>query len=116
MADWLGAAGFEPRPGSCFAIPREADRSAIRCEVLAADPPYRLSYTWREEVDGNRASGRDSVVTFELSPMGPDRTRLRIVHRIAALASRHRHLVAPRSISRTMAVARHREAPLRLAA
>ncbi len=109
VADWLGSAGFEARAMPRFAIPPEADRPAIDCEILTADPPDRLSYAWRED------AGQDSVVTFELSPAGPDRTRLRIGHRGVEPASRLRPLATPRPVSH-MATRYAHAAPMRLAA
>lgn len=35
-------------------------------EITECDPPYRLAYTWSE------MSGEPSLVTFELTPRGPD--------------------------------------------
>ncbi|MGK9168788.1 SRPBCC domain-containing protein [Inquilinus limosus] len=54
----------------------------IDCEVLAAEPPRLLRYSWRGR-DGERdAGGRalDTVVTFTLDRTAAGGTRLRIVH------------------------------------
>jgi uncharacterized protein YndB with AHSA1/START domain len=47
-------------------------------EVIAAEPPHRLSWSWRE--DGEP----DGVVTFTLTPTESGGTALRLVHRRAA--------------------------------
>ena len=49
----------------------------VDCTVLAAEPPHRLRYAWRED-DGQ--STLDSIVTFELDPTRDGGTHLRITH------------------------------------
>ena len=49
----------------------------VDCTVLAAEPPHRLRYAWREEDGG---STLDSIVTFELNPISDGGTHLRITH------------------------------------
>jgi len=47
-------------------------------EVIAAEPPHRLSWSWRE------AGEPDGTVTFTLTPTESGGTALRLVHRRAA--------------------------------
>jgi uncharacterized protein YndB with AHSA1/START domain len=59
-------------------------------QVIEADPPHRLSYTFRYEEPGGDGVGDRSErgggdrpftrVTFEITPLEDDRVRLRLVH------------------------------------
>lgn len=51
----------------------------VEGEVLVADRPKRLSYTWHVLYDDELTKERPSRVTFELEPL-PGVCRLRIVH------------------------------------
>lgn len=64
IEDWLLANDFEPTVGHRFTLrapPAGGWNGIIDCEVLAVEPPERLSYTWA-------SMGPDSVVTFTLAP------------------------------------------------
>lgn len=50
----------------------------VDCEVLAADPPRLLRYSWRSR--DPEAQPLDTVVTFTLDNTEAGGTRLRIVH------------------------------------
>lgn len=102
VADWLGA--VTPGPDG-FALDApgagRADGAVVEGAVVEAEPPHRLAWAWRE------AGGPDTLVTFELTPAGEGRTRLRIVHAAAArrgttlmTAAPHPRRRAPRSVTR----------------
>jgi uncharacterized protein YndB with AHSA1/START domain len=62
LAQWLMPNTFEPRLGHRFEFrtrPAPGFDGIVRCEVLALDPPHRLSFSW---VGG----GIDTRVTFQL--------------------------------------------------
>ncbi|WP_342238958.1 SRPBCC family protein [Inquilinus sp. OTU3971] len=68
-----------PETGKRFTL-RDGPGAPIDCEVLAAEPPRLLRYSWRgRDAD---AGGRtlDTVVTFTLDGTAAGGTRLRIVH------------------------------------
>ena len=48
-------------------------------EVLEADPPRRLVFTWRVEFDDALRREGYSTVTFELEPLG-DEVKLTVIH------------------------------------
>jgi len=64
IEDWLMANDFEPKVGHRFSLrtnPVGGWNGVIDCQVLAGEPPERLSYT--------RASrGLESVSTFTVTP------------------------------------------------
>ena len=62
VAEWLLPGDIRPEPGHAFRF-ESPDIGAIDCEVLEAQPPHRLVYTWK-------AGGLDSTVTFTLEPSG----------------------------------------------
>lgn len=68
-----------PEEGKRFTL-QDAPGAPIDCEVLAAEPPRLLRYSWRgRDADvGGRAL--DTVVTFTLDGTAAGGTRLRIVH------------------------------------
>jgi uncharacterized protein YndB with AHSA1/START domain len=64
IEDWLMANDFEPKVGHRFTLrtsPVGGWNGIIDCEVLAVEPPARLSYTWA-------SMGLESVVTFTVAP------------------------------------------------
>lgn len=64
IEDWLMSNDFEPTVGHKFTLRTQAVggwNGIIDCEVLAVEPPSRLSYTWA-------SMGLESVVTFTLEP------------------------------------------------
>lgn len=92
LAAWLMPNDIRPEVGARFTFQADADAggSAIACEVLAAEPPHLLRYSWRGD-DANRDAGDralDSTVTFVLTETADGGTHLRLVHdglRIGAL-------------------------------
>ena len=64
IEDWLMANDFEAKVGHRFTLraqPAGGWNGIIDCEVLAVEPPDRLSYAWA-------SMGLESVVTFTLAP------------------------------------------------
>jgi uncharacterized protein YndB with AHSA1/START domain len=64
IEDWLMSNDFEPTVGRRFTLRTQAVGGwdgIIDCEVLAVEPPERLSYTWA-------SMGLQSVVTFTVAP------------------------------------------------
>ncbi len=64
IEDWLMSNDFEPIVGHRFTLRTQAVggwNGIIDCEVLAVEPPARLSYTWA-------SMGLESVVTFTVTP------------------------------------------------
>lgn len=64
IEDWLMANDFEPRVGHRFTLrtaPMGGWNGIIDCQVLAVEPPERLSYSWA-------SMGVETVVTFTLTP------------------------------------------------
>ena len=68
IAEWLMENDFAPTPGHHFTL--RAAWGSVTCEVLEADPPNTLAYTWA-------AMGLQSVVTYTLTKT-PTGTRLRM--------------------------------------
>jgi uncharacterized protein YndB with AHSA1/START domain len=83
LARWLLPGAIRAEPGHRFTLQGEsAEGGRIACEVLAAEPGRRLSYSWRGEDSARDAGGRalDTVVTFELCETPDGGTHLRLVH------------------------------------
>ena len=84
LASWLLPNDIRPEVGARFAFQAEADAGsgAIACEVLAAEPPHLLRYSWRSDDADRHAPDRvlDSVVTFVLTETASGGTHLRLVH------------------------------------
>ncbi len=57
-------------------------------KVLAADPPRRLSVSWRHLVDADMQAEGESVATFELEPAGEGVTKLTLTHSIGVSPSK----------------------------
>lgn len=77
LSDWLMPNNFQPRVGHRFtflARTRYGSSEAIECQVVEAEKPYRLVYTWRSD-----PSLPTTLVTWELEPAG-NGTRLRLTH------------------------------------
>ncbi|MGK9236718.1 SRPBCC domain-containing protein [Inquilinus limosus] len=82
----------------------------IDCEVLAAEPPRLLRYSWRGRDGDSDAGGRalDTVVTFTLDRTAAGGTRLRIVHSGFRIGARATALQIPgRRAARPRAMAVH---------
>jgi uncharacterized protein YndB with AHSA1/START domain len=84
LAAWLMPNDIRPEVGARFTFQADADAggSPIACEVLAAEPPHLLRYSWRGD-DADRDAGDralDSTVTFVLTETADGGTHLRLVH------------------------------------
>lgn len=75
LADWLGPAVFEPREGGRVNIFTDREEALqVHGRVTEWDPPRSLGFTWRS------ADEPETRVRCELSPDGPDGTRLVFTH------------------------------------
>lgn len=77
LSEWLMATDFTPQVGSRCTFrmdPMPGFDGVIACEVLEAQPPHRLVYTW----DGGGTWGR-TTLTWTLTPIGA-RTKLTLTH------------------------------------
>jgi len=85
LARWLMPGDIRPVVGHRFTLqaqPAGGWDGVIRCEVLAADEPRLLRYTWRggaQEVDGY-GHLLDTVVTWTLRSREGGGTHLRLEH------------------------------------
>lgn len=90
LSTWLGIGDIEPRVGAKVALgmlPGDQDAPKqtephITGEVLKAQPPHLLSFTWlakRPSAEYADAATHVSVVTFELQPEG-EQVRLTLTH------------------------------------
>lgn len=66
-------------PGSTIEFLNPDDSVGVAGEVLAADQPKELSYTWRFLRNAEAAGDPPSRVTFRLEPI-PAGTRLTVIH------------------------------------
>src|SRR2546430_5762272 len=76
LAEWLMATDMRPVVGKSFTFKSDPTPwwdGIVNCEVVAVDPPKRLSYTWRS---GAGPSALDTVVTWTLSPTPSGGTHL----------------------------------------
>ena len=84
LASWLMPNDIRPDVGARFTFQAEADAGGgvIACEVLAAEPPHLLRYSWHGADAHRDASDRvlDTVVTFVLTETANGGTHLRLVH------------------------------------
>jgi uncharacterized protein YndB with AHSA1/START domain len=75
LGEWLMPNDLVPVPGHRFQFrtqPAPGFDGIVHCEVLEAEPPRRLSFSWR-------GGGVDTVVTFTLREV-PEGTHLRLEH------------------------------------
>jgi uncharacterized protein YndB with AHSA1/START domain len=82
LASWLMPNDIRPEVDAHFTFQADAGSGIIACEVLAAEPPHLLKYSWHGD-DANRdAPDRvlDSVVTFVLTETANGGTHLRLIH------------------------------------
>lgn len=75
IAEWLMNNDFQPAVGHRFTLRGEWG-GVLDCEVLALEPPHRLSYSWNHSHE-DPAFDLRSVVTFTLTPTAAG-TRLRM--------------------------------------
>jgi uncharacterized protein YndB with AHSA1/START domain len=80
LAEWLGPNTMKAETGERFTLEAADAGGTLTCEVLEAEPPRRLSYTWRSDAADAVGEPLDSRVTFELTPLDHGRTLLRVVH------------------------------------
>jgi uncharacterized protein YndB with AHSA1/START domain len=83
VAAWLLPNNIRPQQGARFTLkPEREGEGDIACEILAAEPPRLLSYSWREAPADREQPARrlESVVTFVLSETEDGGTHLRLVH------------------------------------
>jgi uncharacterized protein YndB with AHSA1/START domain len=80
LASWLmESEDFAPVVGRRFRFrtaPKPGFDGVVHCEVLEADPPRRLAYTW---AGGGSVRKRPTTVTWTLHPEGSG-TRLELEH------------------------------------
>lgn len=65
VAEWLMRNDIDPVVGHRFSL--RGDWGGVDCEMLAVEPPERLSYSWNYAHD-DPAYALESVVTFTLVP------------------------------------------------
>jgi uncharacterized protein YndB with AHSA1/START domain len=83
-----GWADFDLRPGARYVVhPGEAMKEypgvpddIIDGEILEADPPRRLSMTWRMLMDPAMAAEGFSKLTYEIEPADGQATKLTVIH------------------------------------
>jgi len=84
LSAWLMPNDIRPHIGARFTFQADADVGGgiIECEVLAAEPPSLLRYSWRSDDSDRDSRDRtlDSVVTFVLTETADGGTHLRFVH------------------------------------
>ena len=84
LASWLMPNDIRPDVGARFAFQADADAGGgvIACEVVAAEPPHLLRYSWRSsDVERDAPDPYlDSVVTFVLTETADGGTHLRLIH------------------------------------
>ncbi len=80
VSKWLMSNDMKPVVGNTFQFKSDPTPwwdGIVNCEVLEADPPRRLSYTWRS---GSEPSPLDTVVTWTLEPTASGGTLLSLEH------------------------------------
>lgn len=69
IADWLMANDFEAEVGRKFQLhakPVPGWSGVTHCEVIEAEPPARLAYSWGDGTESD--SGLRTIVTWTLTP------------------------------------------------
>ncbi|HET9389008.1 MAG TPA: SRPBCC domain-containing protein [Steroidobacteraceae bacterium] len=114
LAAWLLPNDIRPERGASFTLksPAGLPGERIDCQVLDAERPRLLRYTWRSAGrpgGPDTGSDLDTTVTFELFPTSSGGTRLRVSHAgfpasvketVALRASQARTCGAPRALLR----------------
>jgi uncharacterized protein YndB with AHSA1/START domain len=99
LGRWLLPTNFRPRIGFRFRF-QGGRTDAVKGEVLEADPPKRLRYTWLDVGDDGTA-GSPSVVTWTLEPT-PGGTRVKLEHQpgdLVAAAEERPHVLIEASMN-----------------
>ena len=79
VAAWLAPTDILPEEGARFRLGSMPDAGgAVECEVLSADPPHEIRYSWRDADMDPRDPA--SEVAFVLTPTRDGGTFLRVVH------------------------------------
>lgn len=76
IAQWLMPNDFQPRLGHKFQFrtkPRGDWDGIVHSEVLACEPPRKLSFTWKSNM-------LDTVLHITLEPLAANKTRLLLEH------------------------------------
>jgi uncharacterized protein YndB with AHSA1/START domain len=85
-----GHADFDLRPGRPYVVhpgagmrelPNVPD-DIIDGEILEADPPRRLSMTWRMLMDPQLQAEGFTKLTYEIEPAGGQATKLTVIHEL----------------------------------
>lgn len=83
LAKWLMPNDIRAEAGQAFTLSGKPEQGGtIACEILASEPPRRLSFSWRgrdTRPDGS-VHELDTVVTFELAARPDGGTHLRLAH------------------------------------
>lgn len=83
LAAWLLPNDIRPEPGATFTLQPSpgAPEERIECQVLDAEAPRLLRYTWRTVGSPvERGAELNTTVTFELFPTSSGGTRLKVSH------------------------------------
>jgi uncharacterized protein YndB with AHSA1/START domain len=85
IAEWLMPNDFQPDVGTRFTFktkPMGDWDGVVHCQVLAAEPPRLLRYSWKGGSESNSKYGStlDSVVTWTLTPIPGGGTHLKMEH------------------------------------
>lgn len=85
LSQWLMENDIQPVVGHKFnfrAKPMGDWNGIVDCEILEADPPHKLVYSWKGGSDKNKAYGHrlDTTVTWTLTPTPSGGTLLHLVH------------------------------------
>lgn len=81
LGAWLLPNDIRPEEGQRFTLRNGPGTDApIDCEMLAAEKPRLLRYSWRGRDEDAGGKQLDTVVTFTLDGTAAGGTRLRIVH------------------------------------
>ena len=82
MARWLMPNDFQAVAGRAFNLrvaPMPHWNGVVDCQVLALEPPTRLSYSWNTTGEDG-AEGLRTTVTWTLTPQGDGATHVRMEH------------------------------------
>lgn len=85
LAVWFFPNDIQPVMGHKFTIwgrPIERWDGEFKCQVLAVEPPNKISFRWYGGDDELKAFGRymDTTVSWSLSPLPGGKTRFLFVH------------------------------------